>query len=76
VLVKAHDESNALTHGDCTFQANLQIPTIGVDISTDLTHALVLLQYSVSDRACLILLQLLLIFTWHLVHIIVTVGTE
>ena len=69
MLVKAHDEGNALTHGDCTFQANLQIPTIGVDISTDLAHALVLLQYSVSDRACLILLRLLLISMWHLVHI-------
>ena len=69
MLVKAHDEGNALTHGDCTFQANLQIPTIGVDISTDLTHALVLLKYSVSDRACLILLQHLSISVWQLVHI-------
>ena len=49
MLDKTHDEGNALAHGECTFQANLQTPTIGINISTDLALALVPLESSVSD---------------------------
>jgi hypothetical protein len=49
MLDKTHDEGNALTHGECSFQANLQTPTIGIDISTDLALALVPLGSSVPD---------------------------